>query len=124
MAQVLWSTKVEYIGDLATELIEGGCLILFGHPVPPALAEVSLVHNNRDHSAAPLEPGDTVHIDDQVLVLDEVGELATTNLNDLGHVVLYVNTPQQPLLPGALKATGEALPKPAVGSIISIVRGE
>lgn len=124
MAEVLWSTTVDYIGDLASELIEGGCLILFGHPVPPALAEVSLVHNNRSHSAAPLEPGDRVHIDDDVLVLDEVGELATTNLNDLGHVVLYVNTPQQRLLPGALKASGAALPKPVVGTVISIVRGE
>ena len=37
-------------------------------------------------------------------VLTFAGDLANVNLTDLGHVVVYVNSPEQPLLPGAVKA--------------------
>ena len=41
------------------------------------------------------------------LRIDAVGDLATKNLDDLGHIVLYVNQPDQKLLPGAVLATGD-----------------
>lgn len=122
MSEILWETTVDYVGDLAVELIEGGCLILFGHPVPDALAEVSLVHGSRAHASSELRAGDILTIDGVDFSMDEVGSLATTNLNDLGHVVIYVNSPDQQILPGAIKATGAALPRPGVGSTVSIRR--
>jgi len=43
MANQLWSTTVDRLGELTHELIEGGCYILFGEPLPEALAEISIV---------------------------------------------------------------------------------
>ena len=51
---------------------------------------------------------------------DEVGDLANLNLTDLGHIVVYVNSPEQALLPGAVKASGPSRPQPTVGSPIVI----
>ena len=38
--------------------------------------------------------------------ITSVGDLAAKNLDELGHVVLYVNQPEQKLLPGAVNAVG------------------
>jgi PTS system glucitol/sorbitol-specific IIA component len=51
------------------------------------------------------------------LRIDAVGELATRNLDDLGHIVLYINQPNQKLLPGAVLATGE-VPDLKTGDVI------
>ena len=56
-------------------------------------------------------------------VIDEVGSEANPNLASLGHVVVYVNSPDQPLLPGAVKASGPELPTMSVGNPIAFVRG-
>jgi PTS system glucitol/sorbitol-specific IIA component len=46
-----------------------------------------------------------------------VGDLAAKNLEDLGHVVLYVNKPDQKLLPGAVLVQGTLL-TPAPDQVI------
>ncbi len=118
MANQLWSATVDRIGEFTEEMFEGGCYILFGEPLPDALADVSLVHTTRQAPSRPIRAGDTLELGGVALTLDEVGELANLNLTDLGHVVVYVNSPDQALLPGAVKATGPSRPQPSVGSPI------
>jgi len=106
------STVVE-VGPEAGEMAAGGVLILFGEPLPEALAEVSIVHRpSQTLQGHEIAVGDTVVIGGTELEITAVGELASKNLDDLGHVVLYVNQPDQKLLPGAVHAAGE-LPLPA-----------
>jgi PTS system glucitol/sorbitol-specific IIA component len=121
MANQLWSTTVDRLGELTHELIEGGCYILFGEPLPEALAEISIVHRTRQAPHRPIAAGDLLELGGVQLRLDEVGDLANVNLTDLGHVVVYVNSPEQPLLPGAVKASGASRPQPTVGSTISFL---
>lgn len=123
MANELWSATVDRIGEFTAEMFDGGCYILFGEPLPDALAEVSLVHKTREAPSRPIQAGDTLELGGVVLTLDEVGELANLNLTDLGHVVVYVNSPEQELLPGAVKASGPERPHPTPGSRIHF-RGE
>ncbi|MEZ5086654.1 MAG: PTS glucitol/sorbitol transporter subunit IIA [Tessaracoccus sp.] len=118
MSNTLWSTTVSLVGSEAGDMIEAGVLILFGHPVPEALAEFSVVHDGATPLVRSLRPGDGFHIAGQTYILDEVGDRACDNLTALGHVVVYVNQPQQTLLPGAIKATGPGYEIPAVGSTI------
>lgn len=117
----LWSSKVTLIGGDAGEMIEAGVLILFGEPVPDALADVSVVHANATALARPLVTGDHLVVAGQSYTVDEVGRRACENLTELGHVVVYVNQPEQELLPGAIKATGPEVQTPEVGSIISFI---
>lgn len=123
MTNQLWSATVDRIGEFTPEMFDGGCYILFGEPLPDALAEVSVVHKTREQPSRPIRAGDTLELGGVVLTLDEVGDLANTNLTDLGHIVVYVNSPEQELLPGAIKATGASRPLPTAGSVITF-RGE
>jgi PTS system glucitol/sorbitol-specific IIA component len=111
-------TTIAEIGSEAGELITGGVLILFGEPLPDALAEMSIVHRpSQTLSGHEVAAGDVVSLGGTELRIDAVGELATRNLEDLGHIVLYVNQPDQKLLPGAVLATGE-IPDLKAGDVI------
>ena len=113
-----YSTTIAEIGPEAGEMLNGGVLILFGEPLPEALAEVSIVHRpTRTLSGHTISVGDTVSLAGTDLRIDAVGDLATRNLDDLGHIVLYLNHPDQKLLPGAVLATGE-VPELKVGDTI------
>lgn len=116
----IWSTTVTRIGGDAGDMIEAGLYILFGEPVPDALADVSVVHDNASEIAREVKAGDTFVIGDLRYTVDEIGERANANLSELGHIVLYVNQPDQELLPGAVKASGPDAAAPAVGSAITI----
>ncbi len=101
------STIVD-VGPEAAEMAAAGVVILFGEPLPEALAEVSVVHRpSQTLAGRSIAVGDTVVIGGRSLEITAVGDLAAKNLADLGHVVLYVNQPDQKLLPGAVQAVGD-----------------
>ena len=117
MSTPIWTTTVTRIGRDAQEMFDAGVVILFAEPVPPALADVSVVH---DPPAAPtreIRVGDVFEVAGRQYPVDEVGEKAAENLRELGHVVLYVNSVDQKLLPGAVHVRGEAA-APATGEQI------
>lgn len=119
-----YDSEIRSVGDGVAEMVEGGVLILFAEPCPEALAEVSLVHapvtGLTEHAPA---PGDIVRIGSSELHVTRVGELASSNLWSLGHVVIYVNPEASaPLLPGAVHATG-TLGDIAEGDRITITSG-
>ncbi len=118
---ILWKSDVTRIGGDAAEMIEAGVLILFGEPVPDALADVSVVHAGVPQLTRELAAGDQFIVGDQTYIIQEFGERACANLNEIGHVVVYVNQPDQQLLPGAVKVTGPELQIPAVGSELRFI---
>lgn len=117
MSDTVWTTTVTRIGDDAKEMHDAGVLILFAEPVPPALADVSVVHMPDGAPAREIRVGDVFVVAGNEYPVEEVGDKATENLRELGHVVLYLNTVDQKLLPGAVHVRGEAAP-PAVGEQI------
>lgn len=116
----IWSTTVSRIGGDAADMIEEGVIILFGEPVPPALFDVSVVHDGAQSPSREIAAGDVITFGEQTFEVTAVGDKANANLTELGHVVLYVNQPDQELLPGAVLATGSAVIVPAVGATISV----
>jgi PTS system glucitol/sorbitol-specific IIA component len=106
------------VGPEAVEMAAAGVIILFGEPLPEALAEVSVVHRpSQTLEGHVVSAGDVVTIGDGELEITSVGDLATKNLDELGHIVLYVNQSGQKLLPGAVNATG-TLPVIEPGQVI------
>lgn len=119
MSETLWTTTITRIGTDAKEMVDAGVLILFGEPVPPALADVSAVHSPDGPPLREIRPGDVWEVAGREYPVDQVGEKATDNLRELGHVVLYLNTVDQKLLPGAVHVSGEAV-MPEVGQTIRL----
>jgi PTS system glucitol/sorbitol-specific IIA component len=108
-----YKATVTQVGAEAADMLVGGVLILFAEPVPEVLAEVSVVHRPTHPLSAPISVGDTIEVGGETLTVTAVGDIAADNLEQLGHLVLYVNQPDQKLLPGAVLATGTlVLPKP------------
>ncbi|MFD2758277.1 PTS glucitol/sorbitol transporter subunit IIA [Gulosibacter faecalis] len=116
----IWSTTVSHIGPDTNDMIEAGVVILFGEPVPPALADVSVVHRDAVELERDFAAGDTFVLGDARYTIDAVGDIANKNLRELGHIVIYVNQPEQELLPGAVLATGATPVAPAVGAELRI----
>ena len=95
------------IGPEAVEMAAHGVIILFGEPLPEALREVSVVHRpSKSLEGHAIGAGDTILLGDGELEVTSVGDTATKNLDELGHVVLYVNQADQKRMPGAVNARG------------------
>ncbi|WP_341727792.1 PTS glucitol/sorbitol transporter subunit IIA [Brooklawnia sp.] len=121
MSTTLWKSTTTRVGIDAVEIIGSGVLVLFGEPVPEALADVAIVHENASDLVRPLRAGDQFVFAGNTYVLDEVGARASDNLTELGHTVIYIDQPDQALLPGAVKASGPAPEVPRAGSEISFL---
>lgn len=119
MSTPYWTSTVTGIGPDAQDLIDGGVIILFGDQVPPALAEVSVLHAAAADPERDLRAGDVLTIGDSEYAVDRVGEQAAANLRELGHIVLYVDAGEQQLLPGAVHVTGR-LATPATGETLTL----
>ncbi|MGB3414509.1 MAG: PTS glucitol/sorbitol transporter subunit IIA [Microbacteriaceae bacterium] len=116
----LWAATVTSVGVDAQEMRDAGVIILFGDPVPPALAEVSIVHAGGSAPSRAISAGDTFTIDDSVVQVTAVGEIANENLSELGHIVVYLNPAEDKILPGAVHAIGE-LTIPQAGSVLKFM---
>lgn len=119
MSSIYWTSTVTGIGPDAQDLIDGGVIILFGEQVPPALAEVSVLHAPTADPERDLRAGDVLRIGDHECTVARVGDQASANLRELGHIVLYVDAGDQQLLPGAVHVTGQ-LATPAAGQTITL----
>lgn len=122
MSSTIWKATISRIGHETADFVAAGVYILFGEPVPPALADMAFVHNDAQPPTGDVQPGDRIHFGATELVVNEVGDIATKNLAELGHIVLYVDNQAQKLLPGAIKASSMELPNPQVGDVFEIVR--
>ena len=109
-SSTLWNAVVLRIGKGAQDMLDTGVIVLFGEPVPDALSDICVVHNRGGRSPLTpqreLLPGDVLNFAGTRYTIDEVGEAATSNLSDLGHVALYFNSPDQSLRAGAIKVSG------------------
>ena len=109
-SSTLWNAVVLRIGKGAQDMLDTGVIVLFGEPVPDALSDICVVHNRGGRSPLTpqreLLPGDVLNFAGTRYTIDEVGEAATSNLSDLGHVALYFNSPDQSLLAGVIKVSG------------------
>ncbi len=118
-----YRSTVVAVGAEVAEMAAAGVVILFGEPLPEALADVAVVHRPllglEGHA---IRAGDLVVVGDAQMEVTSVGDRATKNLDELGHVVLYINQDEQKTLPGAVNATG-TLPVFARGQIIEFIAG-
>jgi len=107
------------IGKGAQDMLDTGVIVLFGEPVPDALSDINRGGRSPLAPQRELLPGDVLNFADTRYTIDEVGETATSNLGDLGHVVLYFNSPDQSLLAGAIKMSGPPPQLPDQGAILT-----
>ncbi|MFI7480880.1 PTS glucitol/sorbitol transporter subunit IIA [Kocuria sp. M1R5S2] len=114
MNDIIYDSEVSTVGEEAASMVEGGVLIFFADPCPAALAEVSVVHKPSGPASRDPRPGDVLQLGEKSVRITKMGDIAASNLRELGHVVVYMDPAENmKLLPGAIHAQGTLdLPRP------------
>jgi PTS system glucitol/sorbitol-specific IIA component len=116
---IKYQGKVLAIGPLVDEFIQAGILVFFGKDAPEELIEFSVIHD-ATKLTAPIEPGDMVYLGKEDYKILAVGEVANTNLANLGHLILKFNGEEKARLPGDVNLELKPIPEIKVGMEIKI----
>ena len=122
MSNVYYKSTVQRVGAACEELLDGGVLILCSAPVPEALQDASVVHEPSVRLTGELRCGDRLWLDGRLIELVSVGERATQNLRELGHVVVHMNAADTQVPPGAVYGRG-TLTLPETGAPLALAAG-
>lgn len=117
---------IHEIGPMVEEFLPHGILIFFGENAPSELREVSLIHDG-SQLLSPITPGDMLRFSSSSQEplpswyrLTAVGDVANTNLAELGHIVVHFDAATQPNLPGAVSVEPSLTALPTIGTTIEL----
>jgi PTS system glucitol/sorbitol-specific IIA component len=117
---VKYQAKITQIGPLVGEFTAAGVLVLFGEDAPEELKEFSIIHDGKLLHKE-VAPGDWFCLEDGKYRILAVGEVANTNLGNLGHLILKFNGIDTPEMPGDVCVEAKPLPDIEEGMSFSIV---
>lgn len=118
-AVIKYQATFTQIGPMVSEFVDAGILVLFGANAPEELAEFAIIHDGKE-LAEPVAPGDRIEIDKNIFKVLAVGEVANTNLANLGHLVLKFNGQNVVEMPGDVCLESKSLPQVNVGMVLTI----
>lgn len=116
---VKYQARITHIGPYVSEFVEEKVLVFFGSQAPEELAEFAILHDGKTLTGQ-LQPGDTIFLGDEDFAVLAVGEVANTNLANLGHLVVKVNGQSEPEMPGDVCVETKPLPPIEVGMLVRI----
>jgi PTS system glucitol/sorbitol-specific IIA component len=120
---IKYQGKVISIGPLVDEFKQAGILVFFGKNAPEELVEFSIIHDASE-LVEPLEIGDTIFLGDEQFKILSIGDVANTNLANLGHLILKFNGEIEARLPGDVNVELKEVPEIKVGLEFKIVKNE
>jgi PTS system glucitol/sorbitol-specific IIA component len=96
---IKYEARITKIGPLVSEFVDQNILVFFGSDAPEELAEFSVLHDGKVLKR-PIVPGDAIFLGDLRYAVLAVGEVANTNLANLGHLIVKFNDAKIPEMPG------------------------
>lgn len=120
---IKYQGKVISIGPLVGEFKQAGILVFFGKNAPEELVEFSIIHDASE-LVEPLEIGDTIFLGDEQFKILSIGDVANTNLANLGHLILKFNGEIEAQLPGDVNVELKEVPEIKVGLEFKIMKNE
>lgn len=107
MSAPLYQLRVSRVGKYVAQALEDNSLILFSEPVPQDIADYCVVHHPGELTQT-LMPGQIFTLHQTAYEITAVGEVATVNLKQLGHITLIFDGNTQAALPGTIHLRGAA----------------
>lgn len=117
---VKFEASVLSIGPYTQEFLDHNIIVLFGANAPDELVEFSVIHDGKMVNQS-IAVGDLVQIDGEQFSILAVGDVASENLRNLGHLVLKFNGATEVEMPGDVCVEKRPLPPLAVGSSIKLL---
>ncbi|MFG1174658.1 PTS glucitol/sorbitol transporter subunit IIA [Erwiniaceae bacterium CAU 1747] len=122
MSAPLYSLVITAVGEYVHSSLKEQRLILFSDAVPDDIAMYCAVHRATS-SIAEIAPGYIMKLNDVIYYVTAVGEVATANLNRLGHITLNFDGADVAELPGTVHVRGITLKDIQPGDRISFFKG-
>jgi glucitol/sorbitol PTS system EIIA component len=119
---VRYATVVTAVGALVPDFVAQRLMVWFAEGAPAELHEFSVLHRPTV-TVGGVRPGDEVRLDETVLRVLAVGDLANENLVTHGHLDLKASGETVAALPGDLCVEKAPLPDVRPGSRLQIVEG-
>jgi PTS system glucitol/sorbitol-specific IIA component len=114
-----YRTIVTRLGDMASELMAGGMLIVFDENAPEELAEVSMLHT-MSRLWRDVRPGDTVLLANSEYAVTAVGSEANNTLRKMGHCTFKFEGASDAGLPGEIQLKGKCPPSLGPGDSFEV----
>lgn len=120
---IKYQGKIISIGPLVDEFKQAGILVFFGKNAPEELVEFSIIHDASE-LVEPLDVGDSIFLGDEQFNILSIGDVANTNLANLGHLILKFNGETEARLPGDVNVELRSVPEIRVGLEFKIIKNE
>ncbi|AIN17464.1 PTS system glucitol/sorbitol-specific IIA component family protein [Yersinia rochesterensis] len=117
----IYQTTITNIGGSAREALLDDMIITFREGAPKDIEEYCFIHQ---HSATDgeLQAGNIMELAEIRYVITAVGEVATQNLRELGHITIRFNGDEHPEFPGSIHVIGPTPTDISVGSSLKFIR--
>jgi len=120
LPEIIYESTVTHVGELVESFREQGVLVWFGQDAPSELHEFSILHSVKTQISGP-KVGDLLQINTLELPIIAIGDVATENLLNLGHIDLKANGLIKPEMPGDINVASGDLPGVHVGDTLRII---
>lgn len=118
---VIYQVTFTQIGDLAREALAENMLITFKQGAPADLVDYCFIHSH-GKLADNIQAGDILEIDGTDYPITAVGEVASFNLKELGHVTFRFDNAATAEFPGTIHVAGAVPSAVDIGSVLKIKR--
>lgn len=118
MSKIIYETKITCVGS-EVQSFGDDLMILFGEKAPATLKNYCY-NIDVNPTAANIESGQTLTIDDNQYKILYVGDAAERNLTAQGHVTINFTGMKEAMLPGSIVVEKSAKPDAEIGSVIRI----
>lgn len=118
---IIYQTEFTKIGTFAADALEDNMLITFKQGAPADLEDYCFIHNPQP-LVADLQVGNVVELNGVAYPITAVGDVASMNLRELGHVTWRFDSATQAEYPGTVHLSGSTPSAVQIGSVLVIKR--
>jgi len=105
MSNIIYHSVISGVGEFTTDVLAGGMLITFKEGAPADLADYCFTHSHGE-LMADLVVGQIIKLGELSYPITAVGEVATTNFRELGHITIRFDGEHCAELPGTVHVNG------------------
>lgn len=116
----IFKTTITHIGGCAREALLDDMLITFREGAPADIEEFCFIHQH-GNTAGELQVGGVMELGENRYPITAVGDVATLNLRELGHVTVRFDGDTQAEFPGSIHVAGATPADIPLGSTLKFI---
>jgi PTS system glucitol/sorbitol-specific IIA component len=116
----IYQSEIVHIGVQAELFLNEGIVVFFGDNAPEELKDFAVLHKLNKISGE-IVVGSTIQLSGSNLQVTAVGHVANENFQNLGHLVLKLDSATEAALPGDVSCSYDTKPEVKIGDSLKIL---